>query len=428
MTGRGAPGVTHAEDRRDLAGHVVVGGDTGQRHEVHDPLLGLAAHHLGETGLAQPAGPDDRGDPGGAQQVGHRGEVVVAAEQRVGLVGHPVADDRRGALEQLLVDGLEGGAGVAAELVAERAAVGLVAVQRRRRSQRRRLAAQQLGQHLLVPGTLAVKPGQLVGRLGVATQPCQRQRPGTHQRPVGRRPLRAQRRHRVVQAGVGTLGRSVQRQARLGVRQRRRMVTGAGVPRGRRGAQQHRRGVDLVLAQGKAVAGRGGGDDVGAQLGPGAGDQNPERPGRVLGQLVRPEPLHQPGGAAAGAQIAGEQGQQAAQSGAGDLLVAVGHPRQQRQLDGHQSRVQRSRRCPRTRKPPVTDWTSLLGRRVRRACLGDLTPDRFTASRCRRLRACFASCFSFLDTCGARGTPPWAWRHPFVHVLGWRGLHSRLLQ
>jgi hypothetical protein len=168
---RGASGPSGAQGGRDLAGHVVVGGDAGERDEVHDPLLRLVAHHLGEAGLAEAAGPDDRGDPDRAQQVRHRGDVVVAAEQRVGLVGHPVADDGRGALEQLLVDGLEGGTGVAAELVAQRAAVGLVAVQRRRRTQRRRLAAQQLGQHLLVPRTLADQPGELVGRFGVATQP-----------------------------------------------------------------------------------------------------------------------------------------------------------------------------------------------------------------------------------------------------------------
>ena len=195
---------------------------------------GLAAHHLGETGLAEAAGTDDRGDPDRAQQVRHRGDVVVPAEQRVGLVRHPVADDRRGALQQLLVDGLEGGAGVGAELVTERAAVGLVAVQRRRRTHRRRLAAQQLGQHLLVPRTLAGQPGQLVGRLGVATQPRQRQRPGPRQRPVGRRPFRAQRGHRVVQAGVAALGPLPQREPRLGVRERRRVVAGLGASGARR--------------------------------------------------------------------------------------------------------------------------------------------------------------------------------------------------
>ncbi len=43
-----------------------------------------------------------------------------------------------------------------------------------------------------------------------------------------------------------------------------------------------------------------GGQLVGAHLGPGAGDDHLERLGRVLGQLVRPEPLHQPGRAGAG--------------------------------------------------------------------------------------------------------------------------------
>jgi hypothetical protein len=86
MAGGGAPGVNHAEDRGDLADDVGVGGDTGQRDELHDPLLGLAAHDLRETGLAKTTGTDDRRNAGAAQQVRHRGEVVGAAEQRVGLV------------------------------------------------------------------------------------------------------------------------------------------------------------------------------------------------------------------------------------------------------------------------------------------------------------------------------------------------------
>jgi ABC-2 type transport system ATP-binding protein len=43
-----------------------------------------------------------------------------------------------------------------------------------------------------------------------------------------------------------------------------------------------------------------------------AGDKDLQRLGRVLGLLVRPEPLHQPGGAAARAQVTGEQREEAA--------------------------------------------------------------------------------------------------------------------
>ena len=53
---RGASGPAGAQGGRDLAGHVAVGGDAGERDEVHDPLLRLAAHHLRETGLAEAAG------------------------------------------------------------------------------------------------------------------------------------------------------------------------------------------------------------------------------------------------------------------------------------------------------------------------------------------------------------------------------------
>jgi hypothetical protein len=76
----------------DLADHVVVVGDTGERDEVHDPLLRPAAHRMCETRLAKTAGTDDRCDTGRRQQVGHRGDVIVAAEQWVGLVRDAVPD------------------------------------------------------------------------------------------------------------------------------------------------------------------------------------------------------------------------------------------------------------------------------------------------------------------------------------------------
>jgi hypothetical protein len=330
-----APRRPGTDGRGDLPGDVVVGGDAGQGDELHHPLLGAAADRLGQAGLAQAAGADDRGDPRGAQQARHRDEVVVAAEQRVGLLRHAVADHRQAALEQLVLQRLERGAGVAAELLAQRAAVGLEAGQRRRRPLGGRLAAQQLGQHLLVPRAVAGERGERRGRLGVAAQPRQRQRAGPHQRPLGRGPLRAQRSHRVVGPAVAGRGPRPQRQSRLGVRQRRRLVAGLGAAGGRRRPQLGHRGVDLVLAKGEPVAGRGGDDEVGAQLGSGAGDEDLQRLRRVLGLLVRPEPFHQPGGAAAPAQVAGEQRQEAAQPRRGDLPALVGHPRQQRQLGAH---------------------------------------------------------------------------------------------
>ena len=92
-----------------------------------------------------------------------------------------MADDRRGPLEELALHGLEGGPGVGAELVAQRPAVGLVPGQGGRRSRGGRLGAQQLGQHLLVPGTHPGQVGEGLGSLGMAAQPAQGQSPGPHQ-------------------------------------------------------------------------------------------------------------------------------------------------------------------------------------------------------------------------------------------------------
>jgi hypothetical protein len=158
--------------------------------------------------------------------------------------------------------------------------------------------------------------GERPGRLGVAAEAGQGQRAGPGQRQVGRRPLRPQRGHRVVRPGVGAVRGAVpQGEAGLGLGQGGRVVAGRGVPGGRGRAEQDGRGVDLVVGQRQAVAGGGAGDDVGAQLGPGAGDDHLQRLGRVLGLLLRPEPLHQPGGAAAAAQVAGEQSQQPTRPG-----------------------------------------------------------------------------------------------------------------
>jgi energy-coupling factor transporter ATP-binding protein EcfA2 len=157
--------------------------------------------------------------------------------------------------------------------------------------------------------------GERPGRLGVAAEAGQGQRASPGQRQVGRRPLRPQRGHRVVRPGVGAVRGAVpQGEAGLGLGQGR-VIAGLGVPGCRGRAEQDGRGVDLVVGQRQAVAGGGAGDDVGAQLGPGAGDDHLQRLGRVLGLLLRPEPLHQPGGAAAAAQVAGEQSQQPTRPG-----------------------------------------------------------------------------------------------------------------
>ena len=144
-----------AEGGRDLGRDVAVGGDARELDDVHDALLRLAADRVRETGLAQAAGAHDRRDPGRAQQARHGGDVVVPAEQRVGLVPDAAADHGRVGLQQLLVHALQRGARVAAELVAQPLPVVGVPGEGRRGPRGRRLAPQQFGQDLLVPRVLA---------------------------------------------------------------------------------------------------------------------------------------------------------------------------------------------------------------------------------------------------------------------------------
>src|SRR6266540_3300147 len=117
------------------------------------------------------------------------------------------------------------------------------------------------------------------------------------------------------------------------------MIAGGGVPRACRRARQDSRGVHLVLAQRQLVTGGRPGDEVGVHLGPGTGHQDLQCLERVLRSALRPESLHQPHGAAARAQVIGEQRDQPPQPGPGDLLASVGRPGQQGQLDGHDTRL-----------------------------------------------------------------------------------------
>jgi hypothetical protein len=237
------------------------------------------------------------------------------------------------------VHGLECGAGIGAEFVTQRAAVSLIPGQRRGRSHRRRLTAQQLQQHLLIPQALTEQIDQRLDRLAAAAEPRQSQRTGPHQRPIRRCPFSAQRGQRIIEHGAAARGAIPHRETRISVRKRRRVVAGTGVPCARGRAEQDSRGIDLVRAQGQPVTGRCAGDDAGAQLGPGAGHENLQRLDRVLGLPVRPEALHQPGGAAARTQVGSQEREETTHPGTGDLLAAVGHPRQQGQFGGHPARL-----------------------------------------------------------------------------------------
>lgn len=271
--GAGGAGLPDAEGGGHLGNHVVVRPDAGERHEVDDPLLGPPGHEVREPGLAQPARPHDGGHPRGAEQVGHRRDVGVPAEQRIRLVRHALPDRGRLAAQQVALHGLKCGARVRAQLVAQPPAVRLVPGQRRRRAGGGRLGAQQFGQHLLVPWTLGGQRGERPDRLGVPAEPGQRERPGAHQRAVRGRPFRPQRRQRV--DGLGLLGRpGPVREPGLGVSEGRRVVARACPVGGRGGEAAYGGGVHLLLGQGEPVAGGRPLDDVRAELCPGTGDQD----------------------------------------------------------------------------------------------------------------------------------------------------------
>ena len=84
--------VPNPEGGPDLGGDALRGVDAGQLDEVHHRLLGEPAHHVGEPGLAEPAGAHDRGDPRRADRLRQGGHVVVAADQAAGVVQEPVAN------------------------------------------------------------------------------------------------------------------------------------------------------------------------------------------------------------------------------------------------------------------------------------------------------------------------------------------------
>jgi hypothetical protein len=209
------------------------------------------------------------------------------------------------------------------------------------------LAAQQFEQHFLVARKLRRELRERLRRLGAAAQAAQAgqkgqgERSGPYQRRVRRGARRPQRGHRIVAVYVADGARCAvpQPEPGLGRRERLGVVAGPGPRGGLGGAEQDRGAVDLLLGRREPVAGRGAGDDVGAELGPDPGDEDLERLGRILGLFVRPESVHQPRGTAPGAQVVGEEGEQTAHPGPDDLPVPVGNPRQQGQLDGRPSRL-----------------------------------------------------------------------------------------
>jgi hypothetical protein len=222
------------------------------------------------------------------------------------------------------VQGAERRPGVGAQLVPQRPPVGVVAGEGGGRPAGGGLAAHQLEQDLLVARVGGGQRGQRLDRLGGLPESRQRQRPHPGQRPAGGRPGRAQR---AVAAEQG--------QAALRGGEGRRVVTGPRAALGLRSAQQHRRGVDLLGAECQPVAGRGALDNPGPEPRPGPRHQRLQCLGRVFRHLTGPQLGDEPGRAAPGPQVVGEQREEAGQPGAGDLLAAPAGPGQQGELNRH---------------------------------------------------------------------------------------------
>jgi hypothetical protein len=91
----------------------------------------------------------------------------------------------------------------------------------------------------------------------------------------------------------------------------------------------------LILAKREAVSARRADDDAGAEAGPGPGHEDLQGLARMLGLLVWPQRVHQPGRAAPQMGVCSQERKQTRQPGAGNLQAAVPHPRQQGQLNRH---------------------------------------------------------------------------------------------
>ncbi len=303
--------VAHPDRRAHLTDHVLRRRDAGQLHEPHDRQPGVAAQHVRETGLAEPAGPDDRDDPGAGQQPPQRADVRIPAEQRRGVVADAVVHRVVGG-EQLAVHLDQHRSRTAAQPVGDGGAVALEPFQRGRRAADRRLAAQQVGEDVLVGG-----PGARLGleqrqRLGVLAGAAERHR----QHPGGRR--RPRQRERV----AGRLHGGVQLPA---------LVGGAcGLLQVR--VRQH---IDLVATQPEPVPAGGALDDARLRRRADPGHQHLQRLRRVRGPVLAPDRVDQGVRRATARARLGQGAQQRARAVADDGFAAPANLVEQRQRTGH---------------------------------------------------------------------------------------------
>ena len=135
----------------------------------------VAGDGVGQPGLAEAAGADDRHHPGAGQQRPQPLQVTVAADQR----GRVVADapaDRPVKRQQAAVRPLEQLAGIGAEPVAQVPLVARESLKRRRRATDGGLAAQQVRQQRLVLRPLRVRRLERGQRVRVRPGPAGRPR------------------------------------------------------------------------------------------------------------------------------------------------------------------------------------------------------------------------------------------------------------
>ncbi len=137
---------THTECGADLRYHVAAVRDADELHDVDARQGGVARQHLGDPRLADPARSQDGRQPPGRQGGAKPLEVVLAPEERV-AVEEQAGAHRSVRGEQLLVQPLELRCRIGPQPISQLETIGVIARQRRRCADDRRLAPQQRHQH-----------------------------------------------------------------------------------------------------------------------------------------------------------------------------------------------------------------------------------------------------------------------------------------
>ncbi len=327
--------VADAQRGPDLGDHVLPRRDADELDEV-DPRLGrLAREHVGHPGLAQAARAEDGGQPAGPDERSQPGQVGLAPEQLVGVVAHPAAHRLVGG-EELAMDPLERRVGVHAEPVGQVAPVGVVASERRCHPGGRGLATQQRLERLGVVRVGRLHLAERVHGLGVLAGPAQGQTPdpADHGRLALRDPAEPGERALAdrVSGAVEQSCRRLREHERL-----RCSAIGQGTPGiGHQALEDP--GVDRLGCQREPVAPVGTHDRLGSELGPQPRHQHLQRLPRDGGRVVAPHLVDQaqvghPGG------VQGERGQEVGRAGPGHRRAVVRHLVEEPQQDGHDASI-----------------------------------------------------------------------------------------